>query len=209
LLLSSLASPALSQEWRGITVRRTQIGAAGTFTTGNSTKTYGVGGFTRVSRLTLGASYDLTRFDNGGGSRNTIGFDGALRMRIPELREVRVSVAPVAALRYSFDNQAKAIEIPVGVAVAYRVRLAEDLKVAPYVVPQIALNRISYDFQGAESQTNTDFGFTVGGNVRISDYYVGGFYRKIGSGDGRLGVNVVWLTPGPERVRETVESVVR
>jgi hypothetical protein len=201
LLYTLVATPGSAQPWRGFSQRNAPFGVGAVVYFGEHSDAYAVEGFTRVSRFTLGAQYTLTRYSVGDHSANTVSVNAAFHPRITQLRQLGVRLWPVAAIDYTFEDQIKTIHIPVGLSVAYGIPLAEDLKLQPYVIPELVYYRVNYDYAGGTTESGTDFAWVAGGNLKISNLAFGAFYRKVGEANGNFGVNVAWFmrrVPPPE-----------
>jgi hypothetical protein len=196
LLALFVATPALGQAWRGVPLPQMQTGIGANAAFPDYGNLFGLEAFRRLEMFTVGAEYGLSTFEGDASSAHRVGVNGALDLALA-LDTLGVRLAPVAGISYSIMEDINVLQVPVGASIAYIVSLTPDMSVVPYAVPRLLWSRISYDEDvgdgDIDATTDTDFGFTVGGNLMIRNLFVGLSFGKVGDGDGLFGINAGYL----------------
>jgi hypothetical protein len=193
LVLSFSATPVLAQAWRGVPLDSLELGVGLNAAFPESSDMYGAEVFKHLGLLTVGGEYALTTFEGEDvSSAHKIGVNAALGLGLAPLDDLGIRLSPVAGAAYNTWDDVSWIEVPVGPAVSLRLPVGDGLSIVPFAIPQFVWSRFSADDETGESQSesNSDFGFTAGGNLVVNNLFFGGSYRKVGDFDGTVGINV-------------------
>lgn len=191
-MLLGTASPALAQICTGFAMApgATQATFGAEFPDGANT--FGLTVARKAGDQALvGVGYAMTSFDDIGGVEppKQHGFTalGSYEMALNAGSTGPVFAAcPNAQATYSKVEDVSSFLVPLGLALQTAFEVADGVTFAPFVNPALFWNRMSFD---GYSDSDTDFGWTVGGHMSImSDFLVGAEFNKIGDGDGVFGI---------------------
>lgn len=162
----------------------------------DNANTYGVGVIHQATQnVNLGASYALTSFSgilDGMPSMHSVG--GRAAFEVPMNTNAggpALSICPNAGAEYGRWEDMNIVSVPVGVGVGVAFPLADNFAmIAPYANPQYVWTRMSLD---GESDSTSDFGFTLGANLVVGNLLFGPTFAKLGDSDGMFGIRAGFI----------------
>jgi hypothetical protein len=185
--LAMAATPAAAQLCTGIPLAQGQTSVALRAWFPDGANIFGFQANNRIAGpLTVGLSYDLTSIDyEGSDNLNTFGGHVYYDLPVAALADAGFSFCPTASAYFTTQDDVNLFEIPIGVGVGGSFEVSDGIAIAPYAIPQLWWSRVSFD---GSSSSSTDFGFTLGGNVLVTNLHFGALLRKVADGDVTFGV---------------------
>lgn len=171
-----------------MTAGQTAVALSAGFPDGGNT--FSIDGRHKVNNAVfLGAGYTLTTLDDSDfgdldvPSMHTFSVDGGYEVLLSSADTgPQIGLCPNIGFAYSSWEDINFYAIPLGVAFGTVVGLGDRARLAPYASPQLVFNKATAG--EIESDWENDFGFSLGANLLVNRYLIGGAFSKVGDSDG-------------------------
>lgn len=187
-----VASYAQAQACLGYPLGAGSTAVVGAASFPDGANSFGVGiAHKATESASFGAYYSATTFDDIFGfevpTMHSVGATGAYEVHLVTSDTApALSLCPNVGFEYGRWDEINILIAPLGFAIGASIPIADNTAIlTPYVNPQFFWSRASID---GESETDTDFGFTAGASVRVSNLLFGPRISKIADGKATFGL---------------------
>ena len=176
-VLSLCAAPAAAQICAGYPTVDDQFSFGGHFGFPEAGEQWGLdGSFNFPGMVSLFAGFQMASFDDDDDWFDTYHGGIALDPLIPSVGlggASRLSICPVAEVRYGDTDNGSLWEFPLGLGFGANFPVASGVGLAPYVIPQLVIHHFDGDDDlGVDSESDAQFGIKGG---LLANFGIGGF----------------------------------